>query len=72
MDEKTRAGVATWLTSRGITVTPRTTDGDVVEALWQEVRDALYIHQNGNPKFSDDGTLLDENGNRSILDDVDA
>ena len=28
-------------------------------------------HPNGAPKWSPDGTLLDENGNRSIFDDVD-
>lgn len=28
-------------------------------------------HPNGNPKFSPGGMLLDENGDRSIFDDVD-
>lgn len=29
------------------------------------------FHENGKPQFSPDGTMLDENGNRSIFDDVD-
>lgn len=29
------------------------------------------VHPNGNPKFADDGTMLDEQGKRSIFDDVD-
>lgn len=33
---------------------------------WREMR-----HDNGRPVFSEDGTMLDENGNRSIFDDVD-
>ena len=28
-------------------------------------------HPNGTPQYAKDGTLLDENGNRSIFDDVD-
>lgn len=28
-------------------------------------------HCNGRPVYSETGTLLDENGNRSIFDDVD-
>lgn len=32
---------------------------------------ARTVYPNGNPKFADDGTLLDEQGNRSIFDDVD-
>lgn len=32
---------------------------------------ANAVHPNGNPKFADDGTMLDEQGNRSIFDDVD-
>lgn len=30
-----------------------------------------YHWPNGAPMFSDDGTMLDENGNRSVFDDVD-
>jgi hypothetical protein len=33
---------------------------------WREER-----YPNGQRKWSDDGTLLDERGNRSIFDDVD-
>lgn len=32
---------------------------------------ARAVHPNGKPKFAEDGTLLDEQGNRSIFDDVD-
>ena len=32
---------------------------------------SLVIHPNGQPKFSPNGAMLDENGNRSIFDDVD-
>lgn len=32
-------------------------------------RDMVY--PNGKPKFASDGTMLDEDGNRSIFDDVD-
>lgn len=28
-------------------------------------------HENGQPMWAPDGTMLDENGNRSIFDDVD-
>lgn len=31
----------------------------------------LVVHPNGVPKFATDGTMMDENGNRSIFDDVD-
>lgn len=33
---------------------------------WRDMR-----HENGAPRFSLDGTMLDPNGNRSIFDDVD-
>lgn len=32
---------------------------------------ARATHPNGKPKFAEDGTMLDERGNRSIFDDVD-
>jgi len=32
---------------------------------------SLLKNQNVTPMFSTDGTMLDENGNRSIFDDVD-
>lgn len=28
-------------------------------------------HKNGAPVFASNGTMLDENGNRSIFDDID-
>lgn len=31
----------------------------------------VYKHPNGAPMYAPDGTMLDENGNRSIFDDVD-
>jgi hypothetical protein len=33
---------------------------------WREM-----LHENGNPKFAQDGTMLDDKGNRSIFDDLD-
>lgn len=33
---------------------------------WREMK-----HPNGRRQFADDGTMLDEKGNRSIFDDVD-
>jgi hypothetical protein len=33
--------------------------------------DALMKHPNGAPMFAPDGMMLDENGNRSVFDDVD-
>ena len=36
----------------------------------QERFDAVY--SNGQKMFAKDGTMLDENGNRSIFDDVEA
>lgn len=41
------------------------------EARAEYERQALEKHPNGAPKYSRDGTLLDEKGNRSIFDDVD-
>ena len=32
---------------------------------------SLFKYENGAPMFSEDGTMLDENGNRSIFDDID-
>ena len=32
---------------------------------------ARAVYPNGKPKFAEDGTMLDERGNRSIFDDVD-
>lgn len=34
-------------------------------------RQKRFVHPNGQTKFALDGTLLDEQGNRSIFDDVD-
>lgn len=37
------------------------------------VRTTAYeTHANGKPKWAPDGTLLDDKGNRSLFDDVDA
>jgi hypothetical protein len=33
---------------------------------WREM-----LHENGNHKFAQDGTMLDDKGNRSIFDDLD-
>jgi len=33
--------------------------------------DSATTYPNGKPMFAPDGTMLDENGNRSIFDDVD-
>lgn len=33
---------------------------------WRELK-----HDNGKPKFAPSGMMLDENGNRSIFDDLD-
>lgn len=35
-------------------------------------RSKRFVHPNGKPMYALDGTLLDEKGNRSIFDDVDA
>lgn len=32
---------------------------------------SLHFHPNGQPKFGPSGMMLDENGNRSIFDDID-
>lgn len=32
---------------------------------------SCITHDNGAPKFSHDGTLLDAGGNRSVFDDID-
>jgi hypothetical protein len=39
----------------------------------RELKQAAFpqMHPNGKPMFSADGTMLDEDGNRSIFDDVD-
>jgi hypothetical protein len=39
-----------------------------------EIRAALtaeVLHPNGRPKFTPEGMMVDEHGNRSIFDDVD-
>ncbi len=33
---------------------------------WRDMK-----HENGNPIFSPDGTMLDDRGKRSVFDDVD-
>ena len=38
--------------------------------IWRHISGYLK-YDNGRPKFAPDGTMLDENGNRSIFDDVD-
>jgi hypothetical protein len=43
--------------------------GEEVRALYAE--QAALKHPNGKPMFAPDGTMLDDNGNRSIFDDVD-
>lgn len=43
--------------------------GEATLAAYAE--DAARRHPNGKPVFAKDGTMLDENGNRSIFDDVD-
>lgn len=39
--------------------------------LMELVREDGLVHQNGMAKWSKDGTLLDDKGNRSVFDDVD-
>lgn len=41
-------------------------DNDKYNPGWRNQK-----HPNGQPAYSPDGTMLDENGNRSIFDDVD-
>lgn len=43
--------------------------GEAVRAAY--AAQAEEKHPNGAPKWAPDGTLLDEQGNRSIFDDVD-
>ncbi len=43
--------------------------GEETRALYK--REATERHPNGQRMWADDGTLLDEHGNRSIFDDVD-
>jgi hypothetical protein len=46
-------------------------DFDRLRSLAQRIEQTTQKHPNGRPKFSLDGTLLDDKGNRSIFDDVD-
>lgn len=41
-------------------------DLDQYHPEWRQMK-----HTNGRPMFSKNGMMLDENGNRSIFDDVD-
>lgn len=41
-------------------------DMDELTPNWREMK-----HENGKPMFASNGKMLDENGNRSIFDDVD-
>lgn len=41
-------------------------------AALAQARSKRFVHPNGQPMYALDGTLLDEKGNRSIFDDVDA
>jgi hypothetical protein len=43
--------------------------GEESRAIYE--REAAAKHPNGKPMFALDGTMLDENGNRSTFDDVD-
>lgn len=43
--------------------------GEEVRAEYE--RQAAAKHPNGAPMYAPDGTMLDENGDRSIFDDVD-
>ena len=72
MNEDMIDGMRRWLKGRGFVVGPRRSDEEIVATLWQEVCEEMRLHPNGAPKFDDDGVLLDQNGNRSIFDDVDA
>lgn len=46
-------------------------DIDRLTYLARRIKKTSMKHLNGRPKFSLDGTMLDDNGNRSIFDDVD-
>jgi hypothetical protein len=52
---------------------------DGAKARYEDAQDKLnelrrrhLKYPNGQPMFAPDGMMLDENGNRSIFDDVDA
>lgn len=53
----------------GRVIDVRVINGEREYAVGPEIWMPTYA--NGAPKFSKDGTLLDENGNRSVFDDVD-
>jgi hypothetical protein len=73
MDENIKLGMMRWLREqRSIPMSARSTDGDVISAVWQEICVAHNLHDNGAPKFDPDGMMLDARGNRSIFDDADA
>jgi hypothetical protein len=73
MDENIKLGMMRWLRDqRKISMGARSTDDDVISAVWQELCDVQNLHDNGSPKFATDGTLIDDRGNRSIFHDVDA
>lgn len=46
-------------------------DIDRLASLARRIEQTSQRYPNGRPKFSLDGTMLDEKGNRSIFDDID-
>lgn len=46
-------------------------DIDRLGSLARRIEHTQKRYPNGRPKFSLDGTMLDDKGNRSIFDDVD-
>lgn len=41
------------------------------QAIWKIVEQRTARYPNGAPMYAGDGMMLDENGNRSVFDDVD-
>jgi hypothetical protein len=45
--------------------------GEVAQRMWERYEQPQVHYPNGAPMFAPDGMMLDEQGNRSIFDDVD-